>query len=88
MRYRFAYFYLMKGAPDRIRRTVPGHVSHWRALRLPGYVGGPFEDRSGGLITFEAENLEAAEVAVRTDPFVKEGLLGPYWLKEWSPEQE
>jgi uncharacterized protein YciI len=78
----------MKDDPERIRRTVPRHVSHWRGLSLPGYVGGPFEDRSGGLITFDAEDLDAAKLAVKTDPFVQEGLLGPYWLKQWAPERE
>jgi uncharacterized protein YciI len=86
MRSRFAYFYLMKDEPHRIPITVPRHVSYWRELSLPGYVGGPFEDRSGGLITFDTEDRGAAELAVHTDPFVREGLLDAYWLKEWTPE--
>ena len=45
---RFAYLYFMTDEPDRIRATVPRHVAHWQQLRLPGYLGGPFEDRTGG----------------------------------------
>jgi hypothetical protein len=32
---------------DRIRATVPRHVSHWEQQQLPGYLGGPFADRTG-----------------------------------------
>lgn len=52
-----AYFYFMKNDPDRIRSVVPLHVEYWKGSGLEGYMGGPFADRSGGLITFEAENL-------------------------------
>jgi uncharacterized protein YciI len=81
---RFAYLYFMKDDPDRIRVTVPRHVAHWQQLRLPGYLGGPFEDRTGGLITFQAEDGEHARQAVDTDPFLQEGLLEAHWLKQWT----
>jgi hypothetical protein len=58
---RFAFFYLMKNEPERVRVAVPRHVSHWRELRLTGYLGGPFEDRTGGLITFETHDRGQAE---------------------------
>ena len=83
---RFAYLYFMKDEPDRIRATVPRHVAHWQQLRLPGYLGGPFEDRTGGLITFQAEDGEHARRAVDTDPFLQEGLLAAHWLKQWTPK--
>jgi uncharacterized protein YciI len=84
---RFAYLDFMKDDPDRIQATVPRHVAHWRELRLPGYLGGPFEDRTGGLlITFQAEDGERARHAVDTDPFVQEGLLEVHWLKQWTPQ--
>jgi uncharacterized protein YciI len=81
---RFAYVYFMKDDPDRVRAAVPEHVSHWQALRLDGYLGGPFEDRSGSLITFETEDEERASSAVNSDPFVLNGLLEAYWLKRWK----
>ena len=83
---RFAYVYLMKDDPDRVRAAVPEHVSHWHGLGLGGYLGGPFEDRSGGLITFEAADEDSAQSAVDSDPFVLNGLLETYWLKRWTPE--
>jgi uncharacterized protein YciI len=83
---RFLYFYLMKAAPDRVRDVAPRHAAYWRDLGLPAYLGGPFADRSGGLITFEAESTADAEALVASDPFVREGLLDHRWVKEWMLE--
>jgi uncharacterized protein YciI len=85
---RFVYFYLMTDDPERVRVAAPRHAEHWRRLGLSGYLGGPFQDRTGGLITFEAADRGEAERAVSTDPFVEDGLLDVYWLKEWTPERE
>jgi uncharacterized protein YciI len=86
MSFRFAYLYFMKDDPDRVRAMVGRHVAHWKELGLPGYLGGPFEDRTGGLITFEAQDGDQARRAVDADPFVREGLLEEHWLKQWTPE--
>ena len=69
---RFAYFYLMKADPDRVRVVAPSHVSYWGEHRLAHYMGGPFKDRTGGLITFDADNTARAQHAVRGDPFLVE----------------
>jgi uncharacterized protein YciI len=82
---RFAYFYFMRREPERIRSVAPRHTAHWRGLALDDYEGGPFDDRSGGLITFRADDLEQARSAVADDPFVTEGLLAEHWLKRWEP---
>jgi uncharacterized protein YciI len=86
MSQRFAYFYFMVDDPTRVRAVAPAHSEHWRRLQLDGYSGGPFADRSGGLITFETDDRERAESAVAGDPFVREGLLASYWLKPWQPK--
>lgn len=83
---RFAYLYFMKDDPDRVRATIASHVAHWHQQWLPGYLGGPFEDRSGGLITFQAEDEEQARRTVDSDPFQREGRLEAYWLKQWTPQ--
>ena len=57
-----------------------GNDSGWLTI-----LGGPFEDRTGGLITFDA-NDSAAEGAVLGDPFVREDLVEARSLKQWTPE--
>lgn len=83
---RFLYFYLMQGSVEAIRTTVPSHVSYWKGRSLPNYLGGPFADRTGGLITFSAEDLASAEGTVQQDPFVQNGLIERKWVKEWLIE--
>ena len=83
---RIAYFYWMKDDPDRVRAVAPEHAAYWRDLGLPGYLGGPLADRSGGLITFEADSLESAERLVAADPFVRDELLEGSVVKQWMPE--
>jgi hypothetical protein len=83
---RFVYYYSMKQEPDAVRVVAPEHASYWREGRLGRYLGGPFTDRSGGLITFEAASLEEAERLVAADPFVTEGLLIDSIVNGWTPE--
>jgi hypothetical protein len=56
---RIAFFYWMKDDPDRVRAVAPEHAAYWRDLALHRYLGGPFADRSGGLITLEVDSLGA-----------------------------
>ncbi|MFQ5507100.1 MAG: YciI family protein [Planctomycetota bacterium] len=83
---RFAYFYFMKDEPEGIGRTVEAHVEHWQGSALRDYAGGPFADRSGGLVSFSAESAEQADSLVRNDPFVLADLVAEKWLKEWQVE--
>jgi uncharacterized protein YciI len=83
---RIAYVYWMKDDPDRIRTVAPEHAAYWRDLGLPGYLGGPFADRSGGLISFEAESVETAERIIAADPFVREELLESSVVRQWMAE--
>jgi uncharacterized protein YciI len=80
---RFAYVYFMKPEPDRVRAIAPHHAAYWQQLALRDYRGGPFADRSGGLITFDAESPERAEELVSGDPFLRERLLERHSIKEW-----
>jgi uncharacterized protein len=81
----FAYMYTMTTESDRIRATAPAHAAYWEAMALPGYLGGPFEDRTGGLILFDVEDKERARRLVQEDPFTREGLLDRGSVKEWRP---
>ena len=83
---RFLYFYFNRNEPEKIRQVVPAHVQYWKSASPKGYMGGPFIDRTGGLITFIASNLEEATAIILQDPFVLEHLIDQKWIKEWSPE--
>ena len=80
------HFYAMKPDPDRVRTVAPQHAAYWNDLRLPGYQGGPFADRSGGLITFEADSINDAERVIAADPFVRHDLLATSVVKQWIAE--
>jgi hypothetical protein len=81
---RFSYVYFMKPEPDRVRTVAVEHAAYWRGLALQAYEGGPFADRSGGLITFEHDSEREAEGLAADDPFRREGLLEHHWLKVWA----
>jgi hypothetical protein len=49
---------------DRVGEVAPRHAAYWHRLAPPAYLGGPFADRSGGLITFEADTPARAEQLV------------------------
>ena len=83
---RFLFFYLMADDTDRVGDVAPRHAAYWHQPALPAYLGGPFADRSGGLITFEAETLARAEQLVSDDPFLREGIVSIWWLKQWLAE--
>ena len=82
---RYVWVYSMAGDPDLVRATVSRNTEYWHSISLPGYAGGPFADRNGGLITFLADDDEAARGAVQRDPFVRAGAIGTSWLKPWQP---
>ncbi|MFA6980038.1 MAG: YciI family protein [Ignavibacteriaceae bacterium] len=82
----FVFFYLMKNNLERIRNIVPEHIRYWKESKPINYSGGPFNDRSGGLILFEAENMETATKFAMNDPFVVQCLIESKWVKEWIRE--
>jgi hypothetical protein len=84
---RFIYFYFNRNEPEKIRKVIPAHVQYRITADLKSYSGGPFADRSGGLILFAAQNLEEATEIILRDPFLQENLIEQKWIKEWMPEK-
>jgi len=82
----FLYFYLMRNTPDTIRQAVPAHVQYWQSRDEPDYMGGPFAERTGGLITFAAASLGDAQQIIMDDPFLLQHLIEQFWIKEWLIE--
>jgi hypothetical protein len=83
---RFVYFYFNRHEGDKVRQAVPAHVQYWKTVAPKEYMGGPFADRTGGLISFLASNLEEATEIILRDPFVLEDLIAEKWIKEWIVE--
>jgi uncharacterized protein YciI len=83
----FVFFYLMKNDPEKVREIVPDHIRYWKNSAPPNYSGGPFGDRSGGLILFAAENIEVATDLAMHDPFVVHEVTEEKWVKEWMPAE-
>ncbi len=79
----YVFFYLMKNDPEKIRDIIPSHIKYWKDSKPINYSGGPFSDRSGGLILFEAENMEAATELATNDPFIVQEAIETNWIKEW-----
>ena len=82
----FVFFYFNRNEPEKIRQVVPAHVGYWKTANLKEYMGGPFGDRTGGLISFVAPNLQEAMEIILQDPFILEDLIEQKWIKEWIPE--
>ncbi len=57
---RFVYIYFNRNEPEAIRQVVPAHVQYWKTANVKGYMGGPFGDRTGGLISLVAPSLQDA----------------------------
>ena len=83
---RFVYFYFNRDEPEKIREVVPEHVQYWKTANLREYLGGPFGDWTGGLISFTAASLQDATQFILQDPFVTEDLIAQKWIKEWIPK--
>lgn len=83
---RFVYFYFNRSEQEKIRQVVPAHVQYWKAANLKGYMGGPFADRTGGLISYVASSLQEAIEIIQQDPFILQDLIAEKWIKEWIVE--
>jgi uncharacterized protein YciI len=79
----FVYFYFNRNDPEKIREVVQEHVQYWKTANLNGYIGGPFGDRTGGLISFTALSLDEALEITLQDPFALKDLISEKWIKEW-----
>ena len=69
---------------DRARAVFPAHRAKWQECVARGelLMIGPFTDpRHGAMGVFSTR--EAAEAFVRADPFILEGVVKKWELREW-----
>lgn len=49
------------------------------------FIGGAFaEPADGAMIVFTADTPEVAEKFAQNDPYVREGLVTKWWVREWT----
>lgn len=83
MQKHYVYFYFTDSNNIHIKDIIRKHIEYWKDQKPENYQGGPFSDRSGGMISFTAENFETAQNLALGDPFVTEKVVKKSWLKEW-----
>jgi len=71
---------------DAIVAVYPRHKAVVDAFVARGEVIGigPFTDMGGNLAIFRSR--EAAEAFVKLDPFILEGLIASYDIREWGDQ--
>ena len=63
----------------RHKAVVDGFIARGEVIGI-----GPFADRRGNLAIFRSR--EAAEAFVKQDPFILEGLIESYDIREWGDQ--
>lgn len=75
-----------KGIVDKptFDQYVPAHQDYVKALILKGHQAktGYWAERGGGMLLFEAADLQEAKAIVSQDPLIQNGCVA-YELHEW-----
>ncbi len=87
MRYYILFYkvvdnYIEKRAPYR-----EVHLSHARASQDRGemILGGAYADPAdGAAIVFKGDDSSVAEQFAEGDPYVQNGLITDWWVREWT----
>lgn len=82
------YFMLTYGYNDTPLRAErrPDHMEHLAKLEEDGSVvlAGPLADLSGGIIVFNADDVDAADALVEKDPYTQLDVTKDRVLREWK----
>ncbi|CAE7401215.1 unnamed protein product [Symbiodinium natans] len=81
LQYDYVEGILEKRAPHRA-----GHLAHWKRLADASQVllGGAFDPPSGAVIVLRGIERDEVEALVKEDPYVANGLVPSYVIKEWN----
>jgi uncharacterized protein len=81
-------FILTYGYNDTDQRAArrEEHLAYLNKLGDEGSVvaAGPYEDLTGGMIIFRAEDRDAAEALIGEDPYTKAEVTKDRWLRAWK----
>lgn len=84
------YLLFYDGGPDYAERRAdhrPAHLAHARAALERGELvqAGAYADPvDGSVLLFRGDSAEVAERFARLDPFVTQGVVGKWWVREWT----
>jgi uncharacterized protein YciI len=84
------YLLFYEAGPDYAERRKPfrgAHLEHARAAAARGDVvlGGAFANPSdGAVILFRGDSPTAAEQFARSDPYVVNGVVQRWYVREWA----
>jgi len=72
---------------EKFAEVRPRHREYLQKLSAEGTVAvaGPFADDSGGTILVQAENTDALQRILDADPYVAEGALESFTVREFKP---
>ena len=80
--YEAAADYATKRAPYRKKHLEHAIAAHQHGdLLLGGAFANPVD---GAVIVFQGETPKAAEEFARTDPYVLNGVVTKWWVREWT----
>jgi uncharacterized protein len=72
---------------EKVAQVRPRHRAYMNKLIADGKViaaGSFVPDDDGGLFLYEAPSLEAANLMVAGDPYIKEGAIAKHRLREYE----
>jgi len=76
-------------APDYLERRKPfreEHLTLVRRLHQQGrlVMAGAFDPPDGALLVFRVDGLAEVEAFVKSDPYVKNGVVTGWRVREWT----
>jgi uncharacterized protein YciI len=71
---------------DKVMALFPAHRAAWKQFQEAGtlLLIGPFTDEPVGAAMSVFTTREAAEAFARQDPFVTNGVVGRWSIREWK----
>lgn len=84
------YVLFYEYVPDYLERRGTLRDAHLKQIagameRGELFIGGAFaEPADGAMIVFTADTPAVAEEFARADPYVREGLVTKWWVREWT----
>mmetsp|Transcript_13796 Transcript_13796/g.25861 ORF Transcript_13796/g.25861 Transcript_13796/m.25861 type:complete len:114 (+) Transcript_13796:89-430(+) len=81
LQYEYVEGILEKRAPHRA-----GHIALWKRLADAGQVllGGALDPPEAAVIALKGISRDEVEAVVKTDPYVLNGLVPSYKIKDWN----